>query len=65
MTKLLLKMLTVPEVAARLGLQPATIRSWRLRRKHLPFVCVGRAIRVSEEAVARFIETNTVPAERR
>jgi excisionase family DNA binding protein len=33
-----------------------------LRRKNLPFVRCGRAVRIPAEAVAEFIERNTIPA---
>jgi excisionase family DNA binding protein len=55
------RLLTVPEAAEALALKPATIRAWLLRRK-LPFVHVGRAVRIPAEAIARFVELNTIPA---
>lgn len=55
-------LLTIAETAQALGLKPATIRAWLLRRKNLPFVRCGRSIRVSAEAVEEFIQRNTVPA---
>jgi excisionase family DNA binding protein len=54
-------MLTVREVAQRLGLKEATIRLWLGQRK-LPYVRCGRAIRIPAEAVNQFIESNTIPA---
>ena len=56
------QLLSVQETAERLGLKPATIRAWQLRRKNLPFVRCGRAIRIPAEAVERFIQRNTIPA---
>ncbi len=56
------KLLSINETAERLGLKPATIRAWLLRRKNLPFVRCGRAVRVPLEAVEQFIAENTVPA---
>jgi excisionase family DNA binding protein len=56
------RLLSVQETAERLGLKPATIRAWQLRRKNLPFVRCGRAVRIPAEAVEQFIERNTVPA---
>lgn len=56
------RLLSVQETAERLGLKPATIRAWLLRRKNLPFVRCGRAVRIPAEAVAEFIERNTIPA---
>jgi excisionase family DNA binding protein len=55
------KLLRVVEAATALGLKPATIRAWILRRK-LPYVRCGRAVRVPERAIEEFISRNTVPA---
>jgi excisionase family DNA binding protein len=55
------KLLSVKEAGAALGLKPATIRAWILRRKHLPFVRCGRAVRIPHEAIEKFISDNTVP----
>jgi len=54
-------LLTVQETAERLGIKPSTVRAWLLRRK-LPCVHCGRAVRVPAEAVAEFVERNTIPA---
>jgi excisionase family DNA binding protein len=59
------RLLSVKETAERLGLKPATIRAWLLRRKNLPFVRCGRAVRVPIEAVEKFIAENTIPARER
>jgi excisionase family DNA binding protein len=56
------RLLSVQETAERLGLKPATIRAWLLRRKNLPFVRCGRAVRIPAEAVETFVNQNTVPA---
>jgi excisionase family DNA binding protein len=55
------KLLTVVEAAAALGLKQATIRAWLARRK-LPRVNCGRAVRIPAEAIAEFIQRNTIPA---
>ena len=55
------KLLSVKEASELLALKPATIRAWLLRRK-LPRVNCGRAVRIPAEAVAEFIERNTIPA---
>lgn len=55
------KLLSVAEAAEALGLKPATIRAWLLRRK-LPRVNCGRAVRIPAEAIAEFIKRNTIPA---
>lgn len=57
MTSLLL----VKEASELLALKPATIRAWLLRRK-LPRVNCGRAVRIPADAIAQFIERNTIPA---
>jgi len=55
------QLLTVKEAGTLLGLKEATIRAWLSRRK-LPYVRCGRAIRVPAEAIAQFVERNTIPA---
>lgn len=55
------KLLTVIEAAESLALKPSTVRAWLLRRK-LPCVRVGRCVRVPAQAIAEFVERNTVPA---
>jgi excisionase family DNA binding protein len=55
------KLLSVKEAGELLGLKSATIRAWLLRRK-LPRVNCGRAVRIPADAVAEFIDRNTVPA---
>jgi excisionase family DNA binding protein len=55
------KLLTVKEASDVLGVKPTTIRAWLLRRK-LPRVNCGRAVRIPADAIAQFIERNTIPA---
>ncbi len=55
------RLLTVAEAAQALGLKPATVRAWLLRRR-LPRVSCGRAVRIPAEAIAEFIERNTISA---
>lgn len=55
------QLLTVKQAADALGLKVATIRAWVSRRR-LPKVQCGRAVRIPAEAIAQFIERNTVPA---
>lgn len=55
------KLLTVTEAATELGIKPSTIRAW-LARRRLPRVNCGRAVRIPADAIAQFIERNTVPA---
>jgi excisionase family DNA binding protein len=54
-------MLTVTEVANRLGLKPGTIRLWIAQRK-MAYVKLSRAVRVPESEVERLIRENTIPA---
>ena len=55
------QLLTVKQAADALGLKVATIRAWVSRRK-LPRVNCGRAVRIPSDAIAEFIERNTIPA---
>lgn len=55
------QLLSVKEASEALAVKPATIRAWLAKRK-LPRVNCGRAVRVPAEAIAQFIERNTVPA---
>jgi excisionase family DNA binding protein len=55
------QLLTVKQAADALGLKAATIRAWLYRRR-LPCVRCGRAVRIPAEAVADFIQRNTIPA---
>lgn len=54
-------LLTVAETAEVLNIKIATVRAWLLRRK-LPRMNCGRAVRIPSEAIAEFIERNTIPA---
>lgn len=56
------KVVTLHDASQQLGVSVSTIRDWRLRRKHLDFVKVGRAVRVLQSSIDRLIETQTVPA---
>jgi excisionase family DNA binding protein len=54
-------LLTVAETAEALNLKVSTVRAWLAKRK-LPLVRCGRAVRIPAEAIAQFIERNTIPA---
>lgn len=50
------KLLTVKQAAEILEINPKTLYQWRWFRKHLPFVKVGKSLRVSEKDLMEFIE---------
>ena len=54
-------LLTVAQTADLLNVKVCTVRSWLVRRR-LPRVNCGRAVRIPAEAVAQFIDRNTIPA---
>jgi excisionase family DNA binding protein len=54
------KLLTIREAAGLLALKEKTLYQWRWRKTGLPFVKVGRSLRVSERALRAFIERRTV-----
>lgn len=56
------RLIRLSNAAERLGLKPATLRDWFLKRKHLDFVKAGRAVCVTEDSIERFISANTIPA---
>lgn len=55
-------LLTIPEAASLLRLAPATIRDWTLKRK-IPYVKVGRLVRLRREDVEEVILRSIVPAQ--
>ena len=55
------RLLTVEQAAERLGIKPATIRSWILRQEKLEVVKVGRLVRITEKSIQKFIDENTIP----
>jgi excisionase family DNA binding protein len=55
------KLVSIREASELLAVKPATIRAW-LAKRMLPRVNCGRAVRIPTEAIAQFIERNTVPA---
>lgn len=55
------KLRSLPEAADRLGLSIKCLRGWVWRRK-IPYVKVGRAVRISDETIAKIIEGGSVPA---
>ena len=55
------QLFTVAQVADRLGLKPSTIRRRILERK-LPYVKLGRAVRIPVEAIEALIASSYRPA---
>ena len=52
---------SLPQAAERLGVSIKTMRGWVYRRT-IPYVKVGRAVRISEETIDKIIERGTRPA---
>jgi len=55
------RLVTIREASQQLGVSIAAVRDWRLRRRHLDFVKVGRAVRVLQSSIDRMIERQTIP----
>ena len=55
------ELLTLPEVASLLRLRVSTLRAWVLRRK-IPYIKVGRLVRLRRSDVQRLIDMSVVPA---
>jgi excisionase family DNA binding protein len=55
------RLLAVEQAAERLGVKPATIRSWILKREKIEIVKVGRLVRITEKSIQKFIDDNTIP----
>ncbi|MGA3200599.1 MAG: helix-turn-helix domain-containing protein [Halobacteriota archaeon] len=55
------KLVTIGEAARQLSVSIAAVRGWRLSRKHLDFVKVGRAVRVPQKSIDELIERQMVP----
>lgn len=53
--------MTTDEVAALLGIKPATIRRWRAEHR-IPFIKLNGAVRYRESAISAWIEENSKPA---
>lgn len=55
------KLNTLPQAAEQLGVTVGCLRSWIYRRA-VPYVKVGRAVRISDETIQRIIDRGTIPA---
>ena len=54
------KLLNVEQISDILGIKPKTLYQWKWLKIHLPFVNVGKSLRVSERDLKKFIEDNKV-----
>jgi hypothetical protein len=59
------KLVSLDEAATQLCVTVATMRDWRFRRKHLEFVKIGRAVKVLQSSIDRYIDSNTIPPAKR
>jgi excisionase family DNA binding protein len=55
------ELLSLEEVSALLRLKVSTLRAWRLKQCHLPFVKMGRLVRVRRADVLALIARSIVP----
>jgi excisionase family DNA binding protein len=55
------KLRSLPQAAERLGVSVKCLRGWVWRRS-IPYVKVGRAVRISDETIQAIIDRGTVPA---
>jgi len=55
------KLNTLPQAAEQLGVTVKCLRSWIYRRT-IPYVKVGRAVRISDETIEKIINRGSVPA---
>jgi len=55
------ELLTVPEAGKLLRIQTSTVRSWILQRR-IPFVKMGRLVRIRKADCLALITTSLVPA---
>ena len=55
------KLRSLPQAAERLGVTVKCLRGWVWRRS-IPYVKVGRAVRISDETIQSIIDRGTVPA---
>ena len=52
--------ISVKDAAQQLRLRVSTLRDWRLKRKNLEFVKVGRRVCVTQESIDRLVTNNTI-----
>lgn len=54
------ELLNEKQAAHSLGLPVRTLQQWRLQRRVLPFVKIGKCVRYDPAMIAQHIEKNTV-----
>jgi len=52
------KLLSVKEVAEALSIAPKTVYMWRWKRRNLPFIKLGKALRISSKDLRKFIDAH-------
>jgi excisionase family DNA binding protein len=55
------KLKSLSQAAEELGVTVNTLRAWIYRRK-IPYLKIGRCVRISEETIQQIILRGTVPA---
>lgn len=50
------KLINVRQASEILGIKPVRLYQWKYTKQHLPFVKVGKALRISMEDLMTFIE---------
>lgn len=55
------RLMPLPQAAQELGVTVACLRSWIYRRA-VPYVKIGRAVRISDETIQKIIDRGTMPA---
>jgi excisionase family DNA binding protein len=55
------RLMALPQAAQELGVSVACLRSWIYRRA-IPYVKIGRSVRISAETVQQVIARGTIPA---
>jgi excisionase family DNA binding protein len=52
---------SLAQAAEELGVSINTLRAWVYRRR-IPYIKIGRSVRVSEETIQRIIDRGSIPA---
>lgn len=54
------KLLNVKQASEILGIRPKTLYQWKWQKIYLPFVKVGKSLRVSEGDIMKFIKNSKI-----